>query len=74
MLNRKSLLRIVAAAVAVSAFSGSQGTASAAPSSGGTIDPQMGASSLYLWKDSRGRCPSVCDNNQYYCPCMIAAQ
>lgn len=24
---------------------------------------------VYLWKDTSGKCPAACDNNQYDCPC-----
>lgn len=27
------------------------------------------ASTVYLWKDTKGNCPAFCDNNQFSCPC-----
>lgn len=31
-------------------------------------------SNVYLWKDTKGRCPATCDRNMYDCPCMVAPQ
>lgn len=29
---------------------------------------------VWLWKDLKGKCPSLCDRNQYECPCTTATE
>lgn len=32
------------------------------------------ASTVYLWRDSKGACPAACDNNDYSCPCKTTTE
>lgn len=34
--------------------------------------PGASTASVYLGKDLKGRCPSLCDRNLYECPCVSA--
>lgn len=65
-LNAKLVRILVGGAVAA-------GFCLAAPRSEAAADaPGASVQAVYLWKDTKGRCPATCDRNIYDCPCMLA--